>query len=61
MIYINEWFPNPVGNDATGEFVELYNSAATAANLNGYTLSDGAKKRRSNSMATIFRPAAIWF
>ena len=26
------------------EFVELYNSATTAANLNGYALSDGAKK-----------------
>ena len=44
MIYINEWFPNPVGNDASGEFIELYNSGATSANLNGYTLGDGAKK-----------------
>ena len=49
MIYINEWFPNPVGNDATGEFVELYNSGAMAAKLDGYTLSDGAKKRFSLS------------
>jgi hypothetical protein len=47
MIYINEWFPNPVGNDAAGEFIELYNSGATSANLNGYALSDGAKKRFS--------------
>jgi hypothetical protein len=47
MIYINEWFPNPVGDDAAGEFVELYNSGATAANLNGYTLGDGAKKKFS--------------
>jgi hypothetical protein len=49
MLYINEWFPNPVGNDATGEFVELYNSSASATNLNGYTLGDGAKKRFSLS------------
>ena len=47
MIYINEWFPNPVGNDAAGEFVELYNSGTTPANLNGYTLGDGAKKKFS--------------
>ena len=49
MLYINEWLPNPVGNDATGEFVELYNSGASVANLNGYTLGDGAKKRFSLS------------
>jgi hypothetical protein len=44
MIYINEWLPNPVGNDATGEFIELYNSGAAVASLDGYALSDGAKK-----------------
>lgn len=44
MLYINEWFPNPVGNDAAGEFVELYNSGANAASLNGYALGDGTKK-----------------
>ncbi len=48
MIYINEWLPNPIGRDDSvtgGEFVELYNSAASATSLNGYTLGDGAKKR----------------
>ena len=49
MIYINEWFPNPVGNDATGEFIELYNSGAAVASLDGYTLSGGAKKKFSLS------------
>lgn len=44
MIYINEWFPNPVGNDAAGEFIELYNSDTSAAALDGYALGDGAKK-----------------
>jgi len=44
MPYINEWLPNPVGNDATGEFIELYNSGAAIAKLDGYTLGDGAKK-----------------
>jgi hypothetical protein len=47
MIYINEWLPNPVGNDAAGEFIELYNSGASVASLDGYTLGDGAKKRFS--------------
>lgn len=44
MIYINEWFPNPVGPDASGEFVELYNSGAAAAALDGYALGAGGKK-----------------
>jgi hypothetical protein len=45
MLYINEWFPNPVGNDSADEFIELYNSGDAPINLNGYQLSDGAKKR----------------
>ncbi len=49
MIYINEWFPNPVGNDAAGEFIELYNSGAATVSLDGYALGDGAKKRFSLS------------
>lgn len=47
MLYINEWLPNPVGNDAAGEFIELYNSGNASTPLDGYALSDGAKKRFS--------------
>lgn len=53
MLYINEWFPNPVGNDASGEFIELYNNGPAAVPLNGYALSDGAKKKFSLSGYTI--------
>jgi hypothetical protein len=49
MLYLNEWFPNPVGNDVAGEFIELYNSGAAAASLSGYSLGDGAKKKFSLS------------
>jgi len=44
MIYLNEWFPNPVGSDATGEFIELYNSGGGAVSLHGYAVSVGKKK-----------------
>ena len=44
MLYINEWLPNPVGNDTGGEFIELYNSGGATASLSGYSLGDGAKK-----------------
>lgn len=47
MIYINEWFPNPVGNDNAGEFIELYNSGNAPVSLGGYSLSDGGKKQFS--------------
>ncbi len=44
MIFINEWFPNPTGADAKGEFIELYNSGSSDVPLAGYTLSTGKKK-----------------
>lgn len=44
MVYINEWLPNPVGNDAAGEFIELYNDAGGTVSLGGYSLGVGAKK-----------------
>jgi hypothetical protein len=53
MLYINEWLPNPVGPDAAGEFVELYNSGNSASALNGYALGTGAKKRFSLAGYTI--------
>lgn len=49
MLYINEWLPNPVGNDAAGEFIELYNNDTAVVGLNGYMLGDGAKKKFSLS------------
>jgi hypothetical protein len=53
MLYINEWFPNPVGNDNAGEFVELYNSGVGGVDLGGYSLSDGIKKKFSLAGYTI--------
>ena len=53
MLYINEWLPNPIGNDAAGEFIELYNSGAVMAKLDGWALGDGAKKMFSLSGYTI--------
>ncbi|MBI4094732.1 MAG: lamin tail domain-containing protein [Candidatus Liptonbacteria bacterium] len=41
MVLINEWFPNPPGKDAEGEWVELWNSSPHEIELSGYTLSNG--------------------
>jgi len=40
VMVINELLANPVGDDATGEWVELYNPATTTAVLNGWSLDD---------------------
>ena len=44
MIFINEWLPNPVGADATGEWVELFNSGQSIS-LNGWALKTGNGKK----------------
>jgi len=51
MILINEWLPNPVGNDASGEFVELFNSGSAPVNVGGWTLEASAKKPKKISGA----------
>jgi hypothetical protein len=45
MLYLNEWFPNPAGNDVKGEFIELYNDGNAAVGLTGYALkAENGKK-----------------
>jgi competence ComEA-like helix-hairpin-helix protein len=41
-IYINEILPNPKGADETDEWIELYNSNNTDADLSGWQLQDTA-------------------
>jgi hypothetical protein len=53
MLYLNEWFPNPVGADAAGEFIELYNSGSSSILLDGYSLGVGDKKKFSLNGHTI--------
>lgn len=47
MIYLNEWLPNPVGPDAAGEFIELYNSGAAPMDLTGWVLKTENSKKFS--------------
>ena len=41
MIYLSEWLPNPIGPDAAGEWVELWNGGMEPASISGWTLSTG--------------------
>ena len=45
MIFINEWLPNPVGADAKGEFIELWNNGSAPVNVGGWTLQISGKKK----------------
>lgn len=49
MVYINEWLPNPVGPDAAGEYIELWNSGKEAVNLAGWKLITKGEKKFSFS------------
>ena len=53
MIFLNEWLPNPVGPDAAGEFVELYNNATTTAILRGWRLGTGTATTTSDGAQAI--------
>ena len=43
-IRISEWLPNPEGNDAAGEWVEVFNDGNVAVNLSGWRLENAAGK-----------------
>lgn len=38
MIKINEWLPNPIGNDSQNEWIELYNDSGQIINLNNWSI-----------------------
>lgn len=44
MVLISEWLPNPVGSDAEGEWLELYNDGNAAVSLSGWRILNGGGK-----------------
>jgi hypothetical protein len=44
-VLINEWLPNPVGDDALGEWIEIFNSGGQPQLLAGFRLENGAGKK----------------
>lgn len=43
MVRLNEFFPNPPGDEGLGEFVELYNPDTAIADISGFSLRDASK------------------
>lgn len=44
MVLINEFLPNPIGEDKIGEFIELYNGGFNPISLSGHFLRDESGK-----------------
>jgi hypothetical protein len=44
MIIINEFLPNPVGKDADGEWIELFNNDLKPINLGNWKIKDASGK-----------------
>ncbi|MBU1119540.1 lamin tail domain-containing protein [Patescibacteria group bacterium] len=42
-LIISELLPDPIGDDASGEFIELTNTGQSSVDLDGYQVSDGSK------------------
>jgi hypothetical protein len=45
MLFINEWLPNPSGDDAVGEWVELFNDGNASVNIGGWLLKTGGASK----------------
>jgi hypothetical protein len=44
MVFISEWLPNPKGEDAKGEWIEISNSSNSQVDLIGWRLTADGKK-----------------
>ncbi len=56
VVFINEVLANEAGSDVNGEFVELYNSGGSTADLSGWTLSDATGVRHTFASGTTLAP-----
>jgi hypothetical protein len=56
QVIINEIRANEPGSDTAAEFVELVNVGGTAANIGGWTISDGTSVRHTFAAGTMLNP-----
>lgn len=49
MVLIKEFLPNPVGKDADGEYIKIFNDGDKAVILNGWSVKDASGKTFSLS------------
>jgi Lamin Tail Domain len=56
QVIINEIRANEPGSNTAGEFIEVVNVGGTAANIGGWTLSDGTSVRHTFATGTTLNP-----
>jgi endonuclease/exonuclease/phosphatase family metal-dependent hydrolase len=56
QVIINEILANESGSNTAGEFIEIVNVGGTAANIGGWTLSDGSSVRHAFATGTTLNP-----
>jgi endonuclease/exonuclease/phosphatase family metal-dependent hydrolase len=56
QVIINEILANEPGSSTAGEFIEIVNVGGTAANIGGWTLSDGSSVRHTFATGTTLNP-----
>jgi endonuclease/exonuclease/phosphatase family metal-dependent hydrolase len=56
QVIINEILANEAGSDTAGEFVEIVNVGGTAANIGGWTISDGTSVRHTFAAGAMLNP-----
>jgi hypothetical protein len=58
QVFLSEIFPNPVGDEAAGEFIELFNASNETQDLRGSSLSDSSSAVFTFSNTTLLAPGA---
>ena len=56
QVIVNEIRANEPGSNSAGEFVEIVNVGGTAANIGGWTISDGTSVRYTFAAGTTLNP-----
>lgn len=58
QVLLSEIFPNPIGDEAAGEFIELFNASSETQDLRGSSLSDNSGALFTFSTPTPLAPGA---
>lgn len=55
-VHINEFLPNPAGNDSELEFIELYNDSGSSIDISGWVIDTGGSSKFTIDSGTILMP-----
>lgn len=56
LVHINEFIPNPVGDDSKLEFIELFNNSSQSVDISSWIIDTGGSARFSIDAGTVLLP-----